>query len=335
MAARTIDQVLGEYRGPLSRQDWQPRTRDLRNVPGSQIRVIAHHSVGLTLGGIEAEFKSDDRTLSANAGIGPLTPGGTYTSRQYVPWRTGRAYTTSSEWDDTSITFEMADLRLEYPWPIGTTGLNLFAELVAAAHIELDMPIDTAHVVDHLYVFQNGPGSYATQCAGDFMRARIRDYVIPMAREIVAKNNAPTPPPEEDMTVEDLYTGFKMTPSQEVKAGDPAGYLYIGNNKYVSVANGGKAGLQVDGNLHIQVTGGTPWASAFSLTPVVYSKDAKTGKTTETSLGGQEIIFTSGSTSAKVPVNCRLAPGQLLRFRIASPVDLKVSNAAFRGQGIS
>lgn len=199
--ARTIDQVLGEWRGPLREgQDWRRRTRPLPDVPGDQIRLILHHSVSRSILSIEAEFKSDNRQLGATAGVGPLNPGeDKYLSRQYVDWRYGMPFTTSSSWDDTSITAEIADLVLAEPWPIGVTGLNWAAELAAAMHIELGMPLDVEHVVDHLYVFQNGPGSYATTCAGNFMRARIRDHIIPLALQIVAEHNQPAPPEEPPM----------------------------------------------------------------------------------------------------------------------------------------
>lgn len=309
--ARTIDQILGEYRGPLrAGQDYRRRTRPLTQVPGDQIRLIGHHSVSRTIGSIEAEFKSDNRELGGNFGMGPINAGrDEYISRQYVDWRNDMAFCTASSWDDTSIVGEIADLELAYPWPIGTTGLNLFAELAAAMHIELGMPLDTEHVVDHLYVFQNGPGSYATQCAGDFFRARIRDYVIPLALKIVAEHHNPAPE-------EELMRRFAFRDDRDRKL--PKGQwitVYLNDKNDASFASGQCLGLV---NAYLQVSG-LPVGEGLK----VRLMKTKVGTSEERgAIAAREVPGTTGTTYATVPFDFQLdRPDDGVRVQIAADSD--------------
>lgn len=193
---RTIDQLLGPHQF-VGDADMDPRSRPLTSRPGGEIFAVAHHSVSRTLQAILGEFFSPNRSLSATSAIGPLSPGvDAYESRHCVPWNTHRPYTTSSWVDDQAITFEMANLHLGYPWPVGDTGLEWFAELVAAMHVQLGMPIDRWHVTCHSEIYQRGWGSYPTECCGTYMR-NLLDWVCARAREIVAGGTVPPKTPEQ------------------------------------------------------------------------------------------------------------------------------------------
>lgn len=154
---RTLDQIFGTY-VPGS-DDKRARTKKLTDRPGNEVLFVLHHSVSRTIGAIEGEFMSTSREVCATGGCGPLVAGqDKYVMRSYARWNTERPYTTSSNVDDRAITVEFADLQLAYPWPVGKTAKYIAAEIVAAMHVELGMPIDTAHVLDHLQVYQRGMG---------------------------------------------------------------------------------------------------------------------------------------------------------------------------------
>ena len=173
MTLRTLEQILGPAQFVDLDADAEPRSRPLTER-GGDVYLVPHHSVSRTLQAILAEFFSPNRTLSATAAVGPTTAGvDAYESRHTVPWNTHRPYTTSSWIDDQAITFEMANLVLAPPWPVGQTGKNWVAELIAAMHVELGMPIDEWHVVDHNTVYQRGWGSYPTTCCGEDLRAAL------------------------------------------------------------------------------------------------------------------------------------------------------------------
>lgn len=198
---RTIDQLLGHKDFLTDGRDFEPRTRKLTDRPGREILLIPHHSVSPTLGRIDAEFKSPYRTLSATAGVGPLTAGvDNYIAKQYVRWNESRPYTTASDVDDRAITFEMANLEMYYPWKVGDTGKRWIAELAAAMHVELGMPLDRDHVLCHSEVWERGMGSYATQCCGDDLRGDL-DEIVALAKKIVADEfAAPTEKRKQNMS---------------------------------------------------------------------------------------------------------------------------------------
>lgn len=134
----------------------------------------------------------------------------------------------------------------------------------------------------------------------------------------------PTPTPEEEMAIEDLYTTFSKTGGQSVAVNDNPN-LHINDLAHVSVASG--VAKHITGNLTITVTGGTPGGD-FKVFPIVW--DASTN--VESSLGSQEIVFTAGESISKVPVNCALTETQRLKFRVgASSTAFSVKNAVFRG----
>ena len=188
---RTIDQILGPKDFLTDDRDFEPRTRKLTDRPGREIFLIPHHSVSRTLAAIESQFKSPYRTLSATGGFGPDVAGvDAYRSKHYVPWNEGRPYTTSSWVDNQAITVECANLKLDYPWPVGSTGKSLFAELAAAMHVELGMPLDRWQVADHQEIHARGWGSYTTQCCGDDLRGDL-DEIVAAAKKIVADEFAP------------------------------------------------------------------------------------------------------------------------------------------------
>lgn len=183
---RTIDQLVGPaqfVRG--NGEDWEFRSRPLTQR-GGDVYLVPHHSVSRTIGAIMAEFTSPYRTLSATVACGPDQAGtDAYRQIQAVPWDTGRPYTTSSDVDDKAITFEMANLVLADPWPVGNTGKYWVAELAAAMHVELGMPLDRWHVACHSEIYARGWDSYPTACCGDDLRNAL-DWVVATAKLIVA-----------------------------------------------------------------------------------------------------------------------------------------------------
>lgn len=166
---RTLDELLGPKQF-VGDEDMDPRSVPLTERDGD-VFVVAHHSVSRTLQAILAEFFSPNRSLSGTAAVGPVVAGqDDYQSRQCVPWNTHRPFTTASSIDNKALTFEMANLVLAPPWPVGDTGKYWLAELIAAAHVELGMPIDRWHVTCHSEVYERGWGSYPTACCGDDLR---------------------------------------------------------------------------------------------------------------------------------------------------------------------
>lgn len=180
---RTIEQILGP--ADVIWDECEQRSKAL-SLRGGDVYLVAHHSVSRTLQSILDTFKSSNRSVSANSAVGPLVAGqDAYQSRQTVPWNTHRAYTTSSWIDDIAITFEMANLALSPPWPVGQTGKRWAAELAAAMHVELGMPLDRWHVTCHSEIYERGWDSYATACCGDDLRNAL-DWVVEEAKRIVA-----------------------------------------------------------------------------------------------------------------------------------------------------
>ena len=181
---RTLDQLVGP--SDFVWDECQKRSIPLTERDGGSIFVVAHHSVSRTLQSILDTFHSPVRSVSANAAVGPRVAGqDAYESRHTVPWNTHRAYTTASWIDDQAFTFEMANLSLGGAYPVGSTGKEWLAELVAAMHVELGMPIDRWHVTCHSEIYERGWDSYATACCGPDLRAAL-DWVCEEALRIVA-----------------------------------------------------------------------------------------------------------------------------------------------------
>lgn len=175
--------------------DHERRSRPL-DQRGGDVLVIAHHSVSRTIGSILSTFKSADRTVTANYGIGPVVAGvDDYKAVLTVRENEDRAYTTSSSKDDIAITFEMADLQLAPPWPVGNTGLEILVELIIHAHEAYGMPVDRYHVTCHREVYERGWGSYATACPGDHLHGSL-DWAVDEANRRIAGGTTSTT--EED-----------------------------------------------------------------------------------------------------------------------------------------
>lgn len=175
----TVDRV------DLIPDDHESRSRPL-SQRGGDVLVIAHHSVSRTLGAILSTFKSKDRTVTANYAIGPDVAGvDDYKTVLTVRENEDRAYTTSSSKDDIAITFEMADLQLAPPWPVGNTGLEILVELIIHAHEAYGMPVDRYHVTCHREVYERGWGSYATACPGDHLHGSL-DWAVDEANRRIA-----------------------------------------------------------------------------------------------------------------------------------------------------
>jgi hypothetical protein len=204
---KTLDELMGPPDYIWDECELRSRPLDKRN---GDVYYVQHHSVSRTLQSILDVFKSKIRSVSANAAVGPLVAGrDEYHVRHTVPWRTHRAYTTSSSIDDKAITNEMANLSLTPPYPVGQSGKQWAAEVVAAMHVELGMPIDRHHVTCHREVYQRGWGSYATACPGDDLHAAL-DWICEEAKRIVAGgDDAPTQRKDHDMpiVIENVRTG--------------------------------------------------------------------------------------------------------------------------------
>lgn len=184
--------------------DWKARTTPLSGLRGDQIFCIAHHSYSRTIGSILATFKSKDRTVTANLAIGPEVAGvDDYKCVETVPIDRGRAYTTSSSYDNVALTFEMANLSLDPPYPVGRSGKVIAAYVVAWLHVTYGMPIDRHHVTCHREVYERGWGSYPTTCPGDDLHDAL-DWICAAAIQIVESGGLPGPEEptrEEDMPV--------------------------------------------------------------------------------------------------------------------------------------
>lgn len=187
MTLRTLDQLVGPADHAAFGQDWEWRSKPLTQR-GGDVYLVPHHSVSRTIGAIMAEFKSPNRELSATVACGPDVAGqDAYRQINAVPWNTGRPFTTSSWVDDIAFTFEMANLALTPPYPVGSTGKSWLVEVIAAMHVELGMPIDRWHVADHSEIYERGWGSYPTACCGDDLRNYL-DQACVEARQLVATN---------------------------------------------------------------------------------------------------------------------------------------------------
>lgn len=210
---RTLDQIMGAYNG--ASDDKRPRTKRLTDRPGDEIFLVAHHAYAYTIQQIENTFFSAYREVCANAGVGPQVAGSDrYIARQYARWNTERAYTTGSWVDDQAITFEMANLSLDPPYKVGQTGKQWAAEVAAAMHVELGMPLDRWHVTCHREIHERGWGSYATACPGDDLHDAL-DWIVAEAKRIVAASNTTNPESEEDDDMHD----FKPTVHARVDNG--------------------------------------------------------------------------------------------------------------------
>lgn len=261
---RTLDQLLGPYKA--GSDDKRPRSKRLTDRPGSEIYFVLHHSVSRTIGAIEGEFMSNAREVCATVGAGPLVAGqDKYVFRQYAHWNTERPFTTASWIDDQAITVEAANLQLAPPWPVGQTFKSWAAEVVAAMHVELGMPIDTVHVLDHQTVYKRGWQSYATECCGADLRGDIPD-ILTGARKIVADAKKGT-----EVTA---YKRFQNTDNVKLSSKFvPLKTTTGGNSTNLAAGTGGDGlydtllniyltnlfeGAQVEGKLVLKPTGKAP-----------------------------------------------------------------------------
>lgn len=248
---RTLEQLVGPAQFATFGQDWEYRTKPLTDRPGDEIFFILHHSVSRTIRAIMAEFTSPNRTLSATVACGPDTAGvDNYRQINAVPWNTGRPYTTSSWIDDQAITTEMANLALTPPWPVGATGKQWAAEVVAAMHVELGMPIDEWHVLDHQTVYRRGWDSYPTECCGADLRGAIAD-ILAEARRIVTANGGSNNQ-EDDMTVtHKVQTDGR---DRDLKPGTVYPVYIDGTSKSTAITVGGTAPQRATGALTLCFT---------------------------------------------------------------------------------
>lgn len=218
--AFTIDYV------DLIPDDHLRRSRPL-DQRGGDCLIIAHHSVSRTLGSILSTFKSKDRIVTANYAIGPLVAGvDDYKVALTVRENEDRAYTTSSSKDDIAITFEMADLVLAPPWPVGNTGLEILVELILHANEAYGMPIDRYHVTCHREVYTRGWGSYATACPGDHLHSSL-DWAVDEALRRKAGGGSTEEKEDTDMRYINVVGGgsatvgeFSFTPYSPETHGD-------------------------------------------------------------------------------------------------------------------
>lgn len=298
-----------------------------RSVPLSQRRgdlyVVPHHSVTFTRQQTIDTFNSSNRFVSANLAIGPdVAQKDDYHTTETVDIDTGRAATTSSSIDDQAITFEMCNIAMGGDYPVGATGKEKFVQVLVDAHKIFGMPLVRARVLSHRDVYAAGWGSYPTACPGDDL-----ERFIPTAIDLAIRrvNNSQ----EDDMSLEDLAVDYNKTGGEKVPAGKTI-YLHIDDKGSISVAIG--AAKMIAGNLHIAVEGGQAYQSSFKVWPVVNTVDKNLKIVSSVSLGAQEVVFTDGGTTGKIPVNCALQAGQRLAFKVGGySKDFKVIDAIFRG----
>ena len=179
--------------------DWENRTVPLSQLSGDKIFMVAHHSVSRTLGSIEDTFASPNRTVTANLAIGPAQAGvDDYKAVEKVPIDWGRAYTTASWVDNVALTFEMANLNLLPPYPVGDTGKEIVVEIILWLHKTYGMPMDRWHVTCHQEIYARGWGSYATACPGGDLHAAL-DWCVAEANRRWAEGDVEPEPEEIEM----------------------------------------------------------------------------------------------------------------------------------------
>lgn len=233
-----------------------------------------------------------------------------------------RAYTSASRYDFGSWTIEAANETMAPDYLLSDATYTSLAIIAAHAYVRESVPLTVGYpgLYQHKNLYEWFNASYPTACAGPhFDTWRV-------VREAEAILEAALK--EDDMKCTDLSTSVDY-PDQEVKAGQTVN-LWVNAEKFVTVATGPAQGVQ--GNLHLSVAGGKPFASTFRVTPVVRTV-VKGKETARVSLGGLEVIFTPGETTTKVPVNLAMGENQRLSFEIGgSTEDLTVKSGIFRGQ---
>lgn len=178
---RTLDQL---WNWVDLTADTEPRTRPLTQRGGDVFFVI-HHAYNRLIQDTIALSKPGGKTVTETFALGPAQIGGPYYSALVVPWNTHRPYTTASSIDDKAITTECSNLQLIPPYTVGDDALYFLAEVAAAMHVELGMPLDRWHVTCHVEVYQRGWGSYATACPGGHLHGAL-DWIVEQAIRIVA-----------------------------------------------------------------------------------------------------------------------------------------------------
>lgn len=172
------------------RTEADPRPKKLTDLPGKDVYLVIHHAYNRKVQDTIALSKPGGRQVSMTMALGPTVAGSTAVKGvQVVPWNTHRPFTTSSWIDNQAITVETSNLLLEPPYPVAQTAKYRLAELAAAMHVELGMPLDRWHVCSHQEVYARGWGSYATACPGGDLQAAL-DWIVATAKAIVAASAA-------------------------------------------------------------------------------------------------------------------------------------------------
>lgn len=335
---RTIAELVGPaqfVRG--NGEDWEFRSKPLTER-GGDVYLVPHHSVSRTIGAIMAEFTSPYRTLSATVACGPDRAGeDAYRQIHAVPWNTGRPYTTSSDVDDKAITFEMANLVLSSPWPVGSTGKYWVAELAAAMHVELGMPLDRWHVACHSEIHARGWGSYATACCGDDLRNAL-DWVVEEAKRIVAGAGTQ----EEETMFPIIWNGKHLLTFGRGQVKHEAEYNNAQYVKNVLTADDKFIGANDSQLSGLCESFGVPWYAvdavlndkAFLITGGDFGKgrfwsremeilSAIKGITIDTSALNQTIEASIASGMEGVSIEAQVSEGDIRRIAVANADELK------------
>ena len=218
---KTLDQLFDWTDLTNLDTDADPRPVRLDELPGDQIFLIPHHAYNRKVQDTIALSKPGGKQVSMTGAMGPVVAGAEQiVNVLVVPWRTHRPFTTASWIDNQAITFEISNKGLDYPYPVQQASKQRLAEVAAAMHVELGMPLNTWHIVDHQGVYERGWDSYPTACCGDDLREDI-PWVIAEAKRIVAVFRAGggsvTPTPDEEEENMKPFLIHKVNPNKTVQ----------------------------------------------------------------------------------------------------------------------
>jgi hypothetical protein len=188
---RTLDQIADWN---LFTDDTEPRSMPLTARKGD-VYYVGHHAFNRLIQDTLALSMPGGKTVTSSFPIGPVAIGGDPKVVGNVPWNGSRPFTTASWVDDQAITSEISNEALTPPYPVAGDAKYHVAEIIAAMHVELGMPLDRYRVTTHQEVYARGWGSYATACPGQDLQTAM-DGIVEVARKIVTGANEPVAPIE-------------------------------------------------------------------------------------------------------------------------------------------
>lgn len=149
-------------------------------------KITVHHCAGvMSCESIGYLWQNPNRECSSHYGIGNDGRIGQYVDEANTAW-------TDSNWDSncSSVTIETSNCATGGDWPVGDAALNSLIQLCADIAIRNNLGFLTPG--DNL----TWHSMYAaTQCPGDYLRARMQ-YIADEANKIIS-GGGPTPTPQE------------------------------------------------------------------------------------------------------------------------------------------